>query len=105
MRELYQAYGAAFLGYLRIDEMGERVRRWTERWGRLGVAARGIVFGVVGAFLIRAALGYDPREAWGLGERCRRLPGNPWDHGCWAPWRSVWSPTGCSCSRWRATGT
>ena len=81
MRELYQAYRAAFLGHLRIDEMGERVRTWTERWGRLGVAARGIVFGVVGAFLIRAALGYEPQEARGLGgalQTLARQPLGPW---------------------------
>jgi hypothetical protein len=77
LRELYQTYGAAFLGYLRMDEMGERVRRWTERWGRLGVAARGIVFGVVGDFLIRAALGYDPREARGLGGALQTLARQP----------------------------
>src|SRR5919112_1365354 len=67
LRELYQAYMARFLEYLKLDEMGGSLRKWTERWGRLGIAARGIVFGVVGTFLIRAALEYDPQEARGLG--------------------------------------
>lgn len=71
LRELNQAYKARFLEYLKLDEMGGRVRKWTERWGRLGVAARGIVFGVVGTFLIRAALEYDPQEARGLGGALR----------------------------------
>lgn len=81
LRELYQAYRARFLEYLKLDEMGERVRRWTERWGRLGIAARGIVFGVVGTFLIRAALEYDPQEARGLGGALQTLaqqPLGPW---------------------------
>jgi hypothetical protein len=81
LRELYQAYKARFLKYLKLDEMGERVRRWTERWGRLGTAARGIVFGVVGTFLIRAALEYDPQEARGLGGALQTLahqPLGPW---------------------------
>src|SRR5215207_9573170 len=81
LRELYQAYKARFLKYLKLDEMGERVRRWTERWGRLGTAARGIVFGVVGTFLIRAALEYDPQEARGLGgalQTLARQPLGPW---------------------------
>jgi hypothetical protein len=81
LRELNQAYKARFLEYLKLDEMGGRVRKWTERWGRLGVAARGIVFGVVGTFLIRAALEYDPQEARGLGGALQTLaqqPLGPW---------------------------
>ena len=81
LRELYQAYKARFLKYLKLDEMGERVRKWTERWGRLGIASRGIVFGVVGTFLIRAALEYDPQEARGLGGALQTLaqqPLGPW---------------------------
>src|SRR5918995_1448380 len=42
--------------FLKLDEMGETVRKWTERWGRIGITARGFVFGVVGTFLVRAAL-------------------------------------------------
>src|ERR671910_2536507 len=81
LRELYQAYRARFLEYLKLDEMGGRVKKWTERWGRLGIAARGIVFGVVGTFLIRAALQYDPQEVRGLGgalQTLARQPLGPW---------------------------
>jgi hypothetical protein len=81
LRELYQAYKARFLKYLKLNQMGEKVRKWTERWGRLGIAARGIVFGVVGTFLIRAALQYDPQEARGLGgalQTLARQPLGPW---------------------------
>ncbi len=81
LRELYQAYKARFLKYLELDEMGERARRWTERWGRLGVAARGLVFGVVGTFLIRAALEHDPQEARGLGGALQTLARQP--SGAW----------------------
>ena len=55
--------------------------RWTERWGRLGIAARGIVFGVVGTFLTRAAFEFDPQEARGLGgalQALARQPLGPW---------------------------
>ena len=77
LRELYQAYSARFLEHLELDEMGDRVRKWTERWGRLGIAARGIVFGVVGTFLVRAALEYDPQEARGLGGALQALAQQP----------------------------
>ncbi len=81
LHELYQAYKAEFLEYLKLGEMGEKVRTWTERWGRLGIAARGIVFGVVGTFLIRAALEYDPQEARGLGGALQTLAQQPF--GSW----------------------
>ena len=41
----------------------------------------GIVFGVVGTFLVRAALEYDPQEARGLGGALQTLaqqPLGPW---------------------------
>jgi Domain of Unknown Function (DUF1206) len=81
IHELYQAYKAEFLDYLKLGEMGEKLRKWTERWGRFGIAARGIVFGIVGAFLIRAALQYDPQAARGLGGALQTLaqqPLGPW---------------------------
>ena len=81
LRELYHAYKARFLKYLKLDEMGETVRKWTERWGRIGITARGFVFGVVGTFLVRAALEYDPQEARGLGgalQTLARQPLGPW---------------------------
>src|SRR5215207_9695433 len=81
LRELYQAYKTRFLDHLELEKMGEKVRKWTERWGRLGIVARGIVFGVVGTFLIRAALEYDPQQARGLGGALQTLaqqPLGPW---------------------------
>jgi len=81
LHELYQAYKAGFLEYLNLGEMGEKARKWIVRWGRLGIAARGIVFGVVGTFLIRAALEYDPQQARGLGGALQTLaqqPFGPW---------------------------
>jgi hypothetical protein len=81
LHELYQTYKAEFLKYLKLDEMGEKARQWTERWGRLGIAARGMVLVIVGTFLIRAALEYDPQEARGLGGALQTLaqqPLGPW---------------------------
>jgi hypothetical protein len=81
LHELYQAYKAGFLEYLNLGEMGEKAKKWIVRWGRLGIAARGIVFGVVGTFLIRAALEYDPQQARGLGGALQTLaqqPFGPW---------------------------
>ena len=42
-------------------------RDWIIRCGRLGYAARGVVFAIVGGFFIHAAMNANPKEAKGLG--------------------------------------
>ncbi|MDQ3670530.1 MAG: DUF1206 domain-containing protein [Actinomycetota bacterium] len=46
--------------------MSPTARRWGRRVAVLGHLARAVVFGLIGAFLIKAALEYDPKEAIGL---------------------------------------
>jgi len=47
-------------------EMSGVERRWASRAGSVGLLARMVVFGLIGAFLVKAAAEYDPREAVGL---------------------------------------
>ncbi len=54
---------------------------WVTRVGRFGLAARGIVFGIVGSFLIVAALRTDAEQARGLCEALAGLAG-----GSFGPW-------------------
>jgi hypothetical protein len=49
------------------------------RSGQVGYAARGIVFGIIGYFLIQAARHYNPAEAKGLGGALTTLQGE--SHG------------------------
>ena len=49
--------------------------------GRFGLAARGVVFAIVGIFLTVAALRFDPNEAAGLGEALQELLRQPF--GAW----------------------
>lgn len=49
-----------------LRSMSAAEERWTKRIGVLGHLARMVVFGLVGAFLVKAALEYDPEEAVGL---------------------------------------
>ena len=46
--------------------MSRSAKRWGARAGVLGHVARGIVFGLVGIFLGKAAIEFDPHEAVGL---------------------------------------
>lgn len=62
----YQAYSVKFREQLKIGEMSAAEDRWATRIGIFGHAARAVVFGLIGVFLIRAAIQYDPKEAIGL---------------------------------------
>ena len=59
----------------------ETARRWARGVSRFGVAARGVVFAIIGAFLIRAAYDANAHEAKGLGGTLRALATEP--HGKW----------------------
>ena len=50
----------------------------TEIFGRVGEIGRGIGIGLVGFFLLRAAVTYDPNEATGLDGALRRLTTHNW---------------------------
>jgi hypothetical protein len=58
---------------LRLHAMTEWERRWLPRIGVLGYAARGVVFALIGFFLTRAALTYDPDQAVGVDGALHRL--------------------------------
>ena len=75
--QFYRAYDAKFMEKLKPGEMAPRERLWTRRAGRLGHAARGVVFVVIGVFLAQAALQSDPDEARGLGGALSALAAQP----------------------------
>ena len=71
------AYAAKFMEGLQPGEMGARQRAWARRSGRLGYAARGVVFIVIGSFLVLAALQTNPNQARGLGGALSALASQP----------------------------
>ena len=75
--QFYKAYEAGFREELKLGEMSHREKAWATRSGRFGYAARGIVFGVVGVFLVQAALQTDPNKARGLGGTLETLARQP----------------------------
>jgi hypothetical protein len=62
----YRGLTKKFLQDSKTEEMRPEVKRWIGRIGTVGHLARMVVFGLVGAFLIKAALDYTPRKAIGL---------------------------------------
>lgn len=79
--QFYRAVGADFMDSLARGSMSDTETSWARRAGRFGFAARGVVYLLIGVFLLRAALQTDPQEAGGLGEALRTLgdqPYGPW---------------------------
>ena len=81
LHQLYKAYQAEFEEHLKRDEMSNRVERWIIHGGRFGLAARGVVIGIAGGFVIVAALWFDPSEATGLDGALQALLQSPF--GSW----------------------
>jgi hypothetical protein len=55
-----------------LEDVNEVGHRWIRRTGLVGHLARGVVFGL-GAFLVKAALEYDPDEAIGIDGALQKL--------------------------------
>jgi uncharacterized membrane protein YidH (DUF202 family) len=75
---LYRAFSANFRKQLKLSEMSATEDKWATRLGRMGYAARGIVYAIIGIFLIVAAIYEDPREARGLEGALDTLARQPW---------------------------
>ena len=63
---LYRGVSGKFREKLKLRKLSDAEDRAYTVIGVVGYAARGVVFGLVGLFLIRAAYQYDPQEAVGL---------------------------------------
>jgi hypothetical protein len=63
---------------LNLSSASQRARQAVVTIGVAGWVGRGIVFGLVGAFLVRAALQFDPKDAVGLDGALRELANTGW---------------------------
>jgi hypothetical protein len=78
---LYRSATKKFRDDLREHQMSRDVRSWAIAVGVAGHAARGVVFGLVGIFLVKAALEFDPKEAIGIDGALLKLARQ--DYGEW----------------------
>jgi hypothetical protein len=73
---IYQAYlglSKKFLTYSKTAEMSAPVRAAFTRVGQVGLVARAIAFGLIGIFVLKAAIDYKPKEAVGIDGALARL--------------------------------
>jgi hypothetical protein len=78
LRQLYCARVADVDEPLDFGRMGANTHRWATRFSRIGLAARGVVFAIVGVFLVTAARHENPGEARGVGGALHALQEQPY---------------------------
>ena len=76
--QCHKAFTARFRRKWKQYEMSEHARTLATRAGQVGLVARGVVFSVIGLFLIQAAWHARAEEARGLGGALRTLEGQPY---------------------------
>jgi Domain of Unknown Function (DUF1206) len=69
----YRGIARKFEDKWRTGQMSETERKWGGRAGLVGHLARGVVFTLIGIFLTKAAIEFDPKEAIGLDGALQKL--------------------------------
>jgi hypothetical protein len=76
--QLVKAYTQSFREKISSFDLGPARSRWVIQASRLGLTARGVVFGIIGGSILYAALSRNPQEARGTEGALEFLVGNPW---------------------------
>lgn len=79
--QIYKGISTKFRKHLKLGEMSETEKFWAMLTGRVGYSARGVVFCIVGIFLVQAARHFNPSEAKGLDAALDTL--SSWPFGPW----------------------
>jgi hypothetical protein len=74
----YRGISSDFLDDSKTEEMSPGVRKWVTWIGTFGHLARMVVFGLVGIFVIKAAVDYNPAKAVGLDGALAKLANHPY---------------------------
>ena len=71
--QLYRAFSDKAKKHLDLHDAGPTQATWIVRLGRFGIAARGVVFAMIGVFLVRAGMQDDSGEAGGMAQSLQAL--------------------------------
>ena len=77
----YRGLTRKFEEKLRMHEMSATERRWASRIGVAGLLTRGVLFALIGVFVLKAALEFDPADSIGLDGALAKLAQQ--DYGSW----------------------
>ena len=106
--QLYRAVTADLDDMLDLSELSATHRAWVRRVSRFGVAARGVVFVLIGVFTTKAAVEYDASEARGFAgalESLQQQPYGPWLLGIVAAGLVSYGVYALVRARYRVVGT
>ncbi len=76
--QFVKGYKADFDKKLKLDQIPAAFRSWAVFSGRWGYMARGVVFTILGGFLIEAAMHSNPQQAKGIGSALDLLAEQPY---------------------------
>jgi len=76
--QFYRAYSKKFEKHLDLSQMNANTKKFATGFGRFGLVARGLVFGIIGIFLIVAAMQQDASKAKGLGGALQEISQQPY---------------------------
>jgi len=71
--QVFRAFSDKARKHLDLVEAGPTQATWIVRLGNFGIAARGVVFAMIGVFLLRAGLQKDSGEAGGIAQSLEAL--------------------------------
>jgi hypothetical protein len=71
--QVYRAFSDKATKHLDLYEAGHSQAEWIVRLGRFGIAARAVVFAMIGVFLVRAGMQSDSGEAGGIAQSLQAL--------------------------------
>jgi hypothetical protein len=71
--QIYRAFSDKAKKHLDLAEAGPTQATWIVRLGRFGIAARGVVFAMIGVFFLRAGMQSDSGEAGGIAQSLQAL--------------------------------
>jgi len=101
--QMYQAYSTDFKKDFKSSEMNANEMKLATWVGRIGLAARGVVFVMLGFFVLQAALQANPQQAKGLDGALATLahqPFGPWLLGLVALGLVAFGAYSVLCARW-----
>jgi hypothetical protein len=76
--QFYRAWTAKFRKRLKSGDMTDTQDKWATRLGRIGYSARGVVFALMGVFIVRSALHANPGEARDLAGALKAIEDQPY---------------------------
>jgi hypothetical protein len=71
--QMYRAFSDKAKKHLDLVDAGPTQATWIVRLGRFGIGARGVVFAMIGVFLLRAGMQKDSGEAGGIAQSLEAL--------------------------------